>query len=90
MKRTALILLLLATACTTQPNDLERARELISGLTLEQKASLMMHPSAAVEDAGIPAYNWWNEALHGVGRNGALANYRAKRCANEEKQDACY
>ncbi|MBQ1707803.1 MAG: glycoside hydrolase family 3 protein, partial [Bacteroidales bacterium] len=70
MKRTALLLLLLATACTTKPTDIQRARELISGLTIEQKASLMMHPSAAVEDAGIPAYNWWNEALHGVGRNG--------------------
>ena len=70
MKKTALLLLLLAPACATQPTDEQRARELISGLTLEQKASLMVHSSAAVEDAGIPAYNWWNEALHGVGRNG--------------------
>lgn len=47
-----------------------RAKELVSQLTLEEKASLMQHHSAPVEALGIPAYNWWNEALHGVARNG--------------------
>lgn len=48
----------------------ERARDLCSRLTLEEKTALMMHTSPAIERLGIPAFNWWNEALHGVGRNG--------------------
>ena len=43
---------------------------LLQQLTLEEKASLMLYESAPVERLGIPAYNWWNEALHGVARNG--------------------
>jgi beta-glucosidase len=65
-----LCLLLVLASCTPKQTDAQRARELLADLTLEQKASLMMHPSAAIPEAGIPAYNWWNEALHGVGRNG--------------------
>ena len=65
-----LFVLLALVSCTSKPTDAQRARDLIAGLTIEQKASLMMHPSAAIPEAGIPAYNWWNEALHGVGRNG--------------------
>ena len=53
-----------------QAKSEQRAREIIAGLTLEQKAGMMMHHSAAVEEAGIPGYNWWNEALHGVARSG--------------------
>ena len=49
----------------------ERAKDLVSRLTLDEKASLSMHPSAPVEALGIKAYNWWSEALHGVARNGA-------------------
>ena len=60
--------LLLATACTQTPE--KRAQKLIAKLTIEEKASLMMHDSQPVEALGIPAYNWWNEALHGVARNG--------------------
>ena len=48
----------------------ERAADIVSRLTLEEKASLSMHTSAPVEVLGIKAYNWWNEALHGVARNG--------------------
>ena len=48
----------------------QQARELIAKMSLEEKASLMMHPSAPIEALGIPAYDWWNEALHGVARNG--------------------
>jgi beta-glucosidase len=46
------------------------ARELISQMTLEEKVSQMLHNSAAIPRLGIPAYNWWNEALHGVARAG--------------------
>ena len=48
----------------------ERAKDLVSRLSLEEKTSLMMHSSAAVEAFDIPAYNWWSEALHGIARNG--------------------
>ena len=48
----------------------ERAAQIVSRLTLEQKASLMEHTSHAVPSQGIPDYNWWNEALHGVARSG--------------------
>jgi len=60
--------MLLATACTQTPE--KRAQKLIAQLTIEEKASLMMHDSQPVEALGVPAYNWWNEALHGVARNG--------------------
>ncbi len=49
----------------------ERAKDLVSRLTLEEKASLSVYTSAPVEALGIKAYNWWNEALHGVARNGS-------------------
>ena len=48
----------------------ERAEDLLGRLTLEEKAKLMMDVSPAIPRLGIPAFQWWNEALHGVGRNG--------------------
>lgn len=45
----------------------ERAADLISRLTLEEKTSLMNFNSTAVPRLGIPQYNWWSEALHGIG-----------------------
>ncbi len=48
----------------------ERAADLLPRLTLDEKISLMMDVSPAIERLGIPEYNWWNEALHGVGRAG--------------------
>ncbi|MBQ8098749.1 MAG: glycoside hydrolase family 3 C-terminal domain-containing protein [Bacteroidaceae bacterium] len=48
----------------------ERARDLCSRLTLDEKVKLMEHSSPAVEKLGVPYFNWWSEALHGVGRNG--------------------
>lgn len=54
---------------TTKPID-ERARDLVGKLTLEEKVMQMMNSSPAIERLDIPAYDWWNEALHGVGRSG--------------------
>ncbi|MBK8902504.1 MAG: glycoside hydrolase family 3 C-terminal domain-containing protein [Anaerolineaceae bacterium] len=48
----------------------DRVDHLINQMTLEEKVSQMTHDAAAIERLGIPAYNWWNEALHGVGRAG--------------------
>ena len=48
----------------------QRADDLIGRLTLEEKAMLMMDASPAIERLGIPQFQWWNEALHGIGRNG--------------------
>ncbi|MBO5088530.1 MAG: glycoside hydrolase family 3 protein, partial [Lachnospiraceae bacterium] len=46
------------------------AKELVSQMTVEEKISQMLYKSPAIERLGIPAYNWWNEALHGVARAG--------------------
>ncbi len=48
----------------------ERAKDLTSRLTLEEKVSLLGHTSDAVPRLGISEYNWWNEGLHGVARAG--------------------
>lgn len=48
----------------------ERAKDLVRRLTLDEKVSLMNHPAQGVPRLSIPAYNYWSEALHGVGRNG--------------------
>lgn len=45
-----------------------RVKDLISRLTLHEKVQLMQHNSPAIPRLGISAYNWWNEALHGVAR----------------------
>ncbi len=48
----------------------ERAKDLVSRMTIEEKVSQMLNDAPAVERLGIPAYNWWNECLHGVARAG--------------------
>ena len=48
-----------------------KAQALLEQLTPEEKASLLLYTSPAIERLGIKSYNWWNEALHGVGRNGS-------------------
>lgn len=52
-----------------QPME-ERVDDLIQKMTLEEKASQMQHDSPAIPRLEVPKYNWWNEALHGVGRSG--------------------
>ena len=48
----------------------ERVDDLIARLTLPEKINQLGHENNPVERLGVPAYNWWNEACHGVGRNG--------------------
>ena len=48
----------------------QRADDLMGRLKLDEKVKLMMDSSPAIEHLGIPQFQWWNEALHGVGRNG--------------------
>ncbi len=48
----------------------ERARDLVAHMTLEEKAAQAGYAAPAIPRLGIPAYNWWNEGLHGVARAG--------------------
>ncbi len=48
----------------------ERARKLVSQMTLEEKVFQTLHPAPQIERLGVKSYNWWNEALHGVARAG--------------------
>jgi beta-glucosidase len=53
----------------------ERARDLVSRMTLEEKIAQMQHGAPAIERLGVPAYNWWCEALHGVARAGVATMF---------------
>ena len=52
-----------------------KARALVGQMTLREKASQLRFDSPAIERLGIPAYNWWNEALHGVARGGTATSF---------------
>ena len=52
-----------------------RVEWLIQNLTLDEKLSLMVHQNPAIPHLGLPAYSWWNEALHGVARAGRATVY---------------
>ncbi len=47
-----------------------KAKELVARMTLEEKASQLKYDAPAIPRLGVPAYNWWNEVLHGVARAG--------------------
>lgn len=78
----SIIIIVLAFYATAQQDfrnpDLpieERVQLLLNQLTLEEKLGMMEHQNPAIERLGIPAYSWWNEALHGVARNGYATVY---------------
>jgi len=53
----------------------KQAEELVDKMTLEEQASQLTYNSAAIKRLDIPAYNWWNEALHGVARAGTATSF---------------
>jgi len=53
----------------------QRIDNLMASLTLEEKLSLLQHQNPAIERLGLKPYSWWNEALHGVARNGTATVY---------------
>ena len=59
---------------TTQEAE-KRARELVEQMTIEERASQLRYNAPAIERLNIPAYNWWNEALHGVARAGTATMF---------------
>jgi len=52
-----------------------RAADLVGRMTLEEKVSQMVDQAAAIPRLGVPAYPWWNEALHGVARAGLATSF---------------
>ena len=82
MKKTVTIVVTMAMLCASvsaqemlpyqnpELSPRERAEDLLGRLTLEEKATLMLDVSDAIPRLGIKKFNWWSEALHGVGRNG--------------------
>src|SRR6266571_5206718 len=53
----------------------QRVNDLVSRMTLEEKVSQLQDVAPAIPRLGIPAYNWWNEALHGVARSGLATSF---------------
>lgn len=53
----------------------ERAKDLVSRMTLEEKVFQTLHKAPAIKRLNVEAYNWWNEALHGIARAGVATVY---------------
>ena len=53
----------------------QKAIQLVNRMTVEEAASQLRYDAPAIERLGIPAYNWWNEALHGVARAGTATSF---------------
>ena len=51
------------------------AEALVSRMTVEERASQLRFDAPAIERLGVPAYNWWNEALHGLARGGTATSF---------------
>ena len=77
----ASLLAVAAVTVTAQPADTppyrdpdlpaeQRAADLVSRMTLDEKVLQMQDQAPAIARLGVPAYGWWNEALHGVARAG--------------------
>ena len=51
------------------------AEELVNRMTVEERAGQLRFDAPAIERLGIPAYNWWNEGLHGLARGGTATSF---------------
>ena len=54
---------------------IDKAKALVDRMTVEEAASQLRYDAPAIERLGVPAYNWWNEALHGVARAGTATSF---------------
>ena len=54
---------------------LQKARAMVAQMTIEERAGQLRYDAPAIPRLGIPAYNWWNEALHGVARAGTATSF---------------
>jgi beta-glucosidase len=83
LRRFVLALLLVATlhvSCSAQSNGMpyqnpslpmeQRAKDLVSRMTLDEKAAQMVNTAPAIPRLGVPAYDYWSEGLHGIARSG--------------------
>ncbi|MBE6908213.1 MAG: glycoside hydrolase family 3 protein [Ruminococcaceae bacterium] len=59
----------------TRERAKELAEKLVGRMTAEEKAGQLRFDAPAIERLGVPAYNWWNEALHGVARGGTATSF---------------
>ena len=64
-----------ASWCDTTKDFKTRAALVVANLTLEEKAGLFINGAASVDRIDLPSYNWWNEALHGVARDGVATSF---------------
>ncbi len=85
----------------TELSPQERAEALADELTVQQQAEQLKYDAPAIPQAGLPAYNWWNEGLHGVARAGTATMFpqaiglaamfdrdMVKRCAEITAEEA--
>lgn len=64
--------------CDTSLSYEDRAKDLVSRLTLQEKTQQLVNPSAGISRLGVPAYEWWSEALHGVSNLGPGTRFDKK------------
>lgn len=65
------------TFCNTSLTYSERAKDLVSRLTLQEKVQQLVNTAAGIPRLGVPAYEWWSEALHGVSNTGPGVHFNA-------------
>ena len=59
----------------TREQAKQKAEELVGRMSVEEAASQLRFDAPAIERLGVPAYNWWNEALHGLARGGTATSF---------------
>ena len=83
---TITVVALTANAQTTMNKFEKQADEIIAQMTLEEKFSQLMNETPGIPRLGIEPYDWWNEGLHGVGRDGRATVCQAGVQAEKVKE----